>query len=150
MWLRRAPSGGAGQDGGFRMIVWAGCGYSWVVGYGAIKIFSPVPRNWEFQQTCHCGFLHFWIEIFLATKEEEMCSCHMYLLNYVLDLNVQVDVMCTSQTLKGKWFKLKCLLETVRWHSQAEVPWVRETLEMDEDHGSTQPFMRAVPTQPRW
>lgn len=115
MWLCRAPSGGAGQDEGFRMIVWAGCGYSWVVGYGTIKIFSPVPRNGEFQQTCLCGFLHFWIEIILATKEEEACSPHMYSLSYVLDLSVQVDVMCTSQTLKGKWFKLKCSLETIRW-----------------------------------
>lgn len=43
-----------------------------------------------------------------------MCSCHMYSLSYVLDLSAQVDVMCTSQTLKGKWLKLKGSLETIR------------------------------------
>lgn len=44
----------------------------------------------------------------------------MYSLSYVLDLSVQVDVMCTSQTLKGKWFKLKCSLQL--GDSQSEVP----------------------------
>lgn len=45
---------------------------------------------------------------FLATKEEEICSSHKYFLTYVLNLSLQVDVTCTSQTSKGKHFKFKC------------------------------------------
>ena len=48
------------------------------------------------------------MEMFLATKEKETCSSHVYSLSYVLHLTVQVDVVCTSQTLKGKRFKLMC------------------------------------------